>query len=160
MMVLLWTFVIISFIAAFVGLVVPMLPGVLLMWVGFFVYHFGINNGELTWFFWIAMAMLTFVTLISDYIAGSYFVKRYGGSRAGEFTAAIGIIIGSFLFPPFGIIIVPFIMVLFVELFIQKDITRAFNASIGSLFGFLTSTVAKFLILIIMVIWFVLDVLI
>lgn len=75
MMIVLWMVVIISFIAAFVGLVVPMLPGVLLMWVGFFIYHFGINNEELTWFFWIAMAMLTFVTLISDYIAGSYFVK-------------------------------------------------------------------------------------
>lgn len=160
MMIILWTLVIISFIAAFAGLVVPMVPGVLLMWVGFFIYHFGINNSELTWFFWIAMAMLTFITLISDYVAGSYFVKRYGGSKAGEFTAAIGMIIGSFLFLPFGIIVVPFIMVLFVELFIQKDITKAFNASIGSLFGFLTSTVAKLLILIIMVIWFVLDVVI
>ena len=160
MTILLWTIVILSFIAAFVGLVVPLLPGVLLMWIGFFVYHFGINSGELSWFFWIAMITLTAVTLVSDYVAGSYFVKKFGGSKAGEFAAAVGMLIGSFLFPPLGIIAVPFIVVLFVELYIQRDVAKAFNASVGSLLGFLTSTVAKLLILIIMIIWFVLDVVI
>ncbi|QTQ08697.1 DUF456 family protein [Macrococcoides canis] len=160
MMIILWTLVVISFIAAFAGLVVPMLPGVLLMWVGFFIYHFGINNSELSWFFWIAMITLTAVTLVSDYVAGSYFVKKFGGSKAGEFAAAVGMLIGSFLFPPLGIIAVPFIVVLFVELYLQRDVAKAFNASVGSLLGFLTSTVAKFLILIIMIIWFILDVVI
>lgn len=160
MTILLWTIVILSFIAAFVGLVVPLLPGVLLMWIGFFVYHFGINNNELSWFFWLAMITLTAVMLVSDYVAGSYFVKKFGGSKAGEFAAAVGMLIGSFLFPPLGIIAVPFIVVLFVELYIQRDVAKAFNASVGSLLGFLTSTVAKFLILIIMIIWFVLDVVI
>ncbi|UBH09093.1 DUF456 domain-containing protein [Macrococcus armenti] len=160
MTILLWTIVIFSFIAAFIGLVVPLLPGVLLMWIGFFVYQFGINNNELSWFFWLAMITLTTVTLVSDYVAGSYFVKKFGGSRAGEFAAAIGMLIGSFLFPPLGIIAVPFIVVLFVELYLQRDVAKAFNASVGSLLGFLTSTVAKFLILIIMIIWFVLDVVI
>lgn len=69
-------------------------------------------------------------------------------------------LIGSFLFPPLGIIAVPFIVVLFVELYLQRDVAKAFNASVGSLLGFLTSTVAKFLILIIMIIWFILDVVI
>ncbi|QUR94062.1 DUF456 domain-containing protein [Macrococcoides canis] len=160
MMIILWTLVVISFIAAFAGLVVPMLPGVLLMWIGFFIYHFGINNSELSWFFWIAMITLTAVTLVSDYVAGSYFVKKFGGSKAGEFAAAVGMLIGSFLFPPLGIIAVPFIVVLFVELYLQRDVAKAFNASVGSLLGFLTSTVAKFLILIIMIIWFILDVVI
>lgn len=160
MTILLWTIVILSFIAAFVGLVVPLLPGVLLMWIGFFVYHFGINNNELSWFFWLAMITLTAVMLVSDYVAGSYFVKKFGGSKAGEFAAAVGMLIGSFLFPPLGIIAVPFIVVLFVELYLQRDVAKAFNASVGSLLGFLTSTVAKFLILIIMIIWFVLDVVI
>ncbi|UTH02987.1 DUF456 domain-containing protein [Macrococcoides canis] len=160
MMIILWTLVVISFIAAFAGLVVPLLPGVLLMWIGFFVYHFGINNSELSWFFWIAMITLTAVTIVSDYVAGSYFVKKFGGSKVGEFAAAVGMLIGSFLFPPLGIIAVPFIAVLFVELYLQRDVAKAFNASVGSLLGFLTSTVAKLLILIIMVIWFVLDVVI
>lgn len=47
-----------------------------------FIYHFGINNSELSWFFWIAMITLTAVTLVSDYVACSYFVKKFGGSKA------------------------------------------------------------------------------
>lgn len=155
-----WTLIILAFLSAFVALIMPMIPGILMMWVGFFIYHFAVNNNELSWFFWIAMATLTIITLLSDYVLGGHFVKKYGGSRAGELTAAIGIILGSFFFPPFGIIFIPFTAVFIVELLIHQDFKRALNASIGSLFGFLTSTVAKFMILIIMVIWFVLDIII
>ncbi|MCH4985243.1 DUF456 domain-containing protein [Macrococcus epidermidis] len=157
---ILWTFVILAFLSAFVALVMPMIPGILMMWVGFFIYHFAINNNELSWFFWIAMATLTIIILISDYVLGSRFVKKFGGSKAGELTAAIGIILGSFFFPPFGIIIIPFVAVFIVELLIQQDFKRAMDASIGSLLGFLTSTLAKFIILIIMIIWFIFDIII
>lgn len=157
---ILWTLVILAFLSAFVALVMPMIPGILMMWIGFFIYHFAINNNELSWFFWIAMATLTIITLLSDYVLGSRFVKKFGGSKAGELTAAIGIILGSFFFPPFGIIIIPFVAVFIVELLIQQDFKRAMDASIGSLLGFLTSTVAKFIILIIMIIWFIFDIII
>ncbi|RAI80544.1 DUF456 family protein [Macrococcoides goetzii] len=157
---ILWTLVILAFLSAFVALVMPMIPGILMMWIGFFIYHFAINNNELSWFFWIAMATLTIITLLSDYVLGSRFVKKYGGSKEGELTAAIGIILGSFFFPPFGIIIIPFVAVFIVELLIQQDFKRAMDASIGSLLGFLTSTVAKFIILIIMIIWFIFDIII
>ncbi|UTH16841.1 DUF456 domain-containing protein [Macrococcus epidermidis] len=157
---ILWTLIILAFLSAFVALIMPMIPGILMMWVGFFIYHFAINNNELSWFFWIAMATLTIITLVSDYVLGSRFVKKFGGSKAGELTAAIGIILGSFFFPPFGIIIIPFVAVFIVELLIQQDFKRAMDASIGSLLGFLTSTLAKFIILVIMIIWFIFDIII
>lgn len=160
MTVLYWLLIVLSFISAFVALVVPVIPGILMMWIGFFIYHFGINNQEISWFFWVAMATLTIITLVSDYVIGSRFVKKYGGSKAGELTAAISIILGSFFFPPFGTILLPLAAVFIVELLIQQDFKRAYEASLGSLFGFLTSTVAKFMILIIMIIWFILDIII
>ena len=36
-----------------------------------------------------------------------YFVNRFGGSKLGEYAALIGVIVGCFVIPPFGIIIVP-----------------------------------------------------
>ncbi|KAA1042385.1 DUF456 domain-containing protein [Macrococcus equipercicus] len=155
---IIWLLIIAAFILAFVGLVVPVIPGILLMWIGFFLYHFMIDDSKLSWFFWIVMMILTIATLVSDYVAGSYFVKRYGGSKAGEITAAVGVIVGSFVIPPFGVIIVPLIAVLLIELIMLKDPVRAVKASIGSLFGFLASTLAKFLILLIMVIWFLIAI--
>lgn len=158
MIVFMWLIVIIAFAAAFLGLVMPMIPSVLMMWIGFLVYQFGIDRQELSWFFWLAMGTLTVILLLSDYIAGGYFVKKYGGSKAGELTAAVGVFVGSFIFPPLGIILVPLVAVFIVEWITFKDAGQAMKSSIGSLFGFLTSTAAKMMILVIMVIWFFLDV--
>lgn len=155
---LIWLLIVAAFILAFVALVVPVIPGILMMWIGFFLYHFMIDDSKLSWFFWVVMTILTMITLVSDYIAGSYFVKRYGGSKAGGITAALSVLVGSFVMPPFGVIIVPLIAVFVIELIVVKEPERAVKASIGSLFGFLTSTFAKFLILVIMTIWFLIDV--
>ena len=155
---LLWLLIVLSFIVAFVALVVPAIPGILFMWIGFLIYHFGINNDALSWFFWIGMLTFTVIILISDYVLGGYFVKRYGGTKPGEITAAIGILVGSFILPPFGIIIVPFVAVLIIEFIMVKDLNQAFKSSIGSIFGFLTSSVAKFMILILMILWFSIDI--
>lgn len=56
-----------------------------------FIYHFAINNNELSWFFWIAMATLTIITLVSDYVLGSRFVKKFGGSKAGSLRQQSGL---------------------------------------------------------------------
>lgn len=160
MTMLLWLIVVAAFAAAFLGLVMPMIPGVLMMWIGFFIYQFCIDSHELSWFFWLAMITLTVLSLVSDYVAGGYFIKKYGGSKPGEITAAVGVFVGSFIFPPLGIILVPLIAVFIVELIAFKDASQAVKSSIGSLLGFLTSTGAKLFILIIMTVWFFLDVMV
>ena len=104
------------------------------------------------------MILFTVFMILSDIIMNSYFVKKFGGSKLGETMAAVGVIIGCFVFPPFGIIIVPFILVFVSEIIQKSDISAALNASIGSLLGFLTSTIAKALIMIVMVIWFFIDI--
>ena len=53
-----------------------------------------------------------------------YFVNRFGGSKLGEYAALIGVIVGCFVIPPFGIIIVPFIAVLIVELVQDFDFEK------------------------------------
>lgn len=155
-----WIIVICAFLLGFASLLVPMIPGVVVMWVGFLTYHFGIDHHKLSIWFWLAMVTLTIVILVSDYVAGSYFVKKYGGSKAGEITAALAVFAGSFIFPPFGILIVPFVAVLVVELVSHQDFKRAFDASIGSLFGFLASTLAKFMIMVVMILWFIFDIIV
>lgn len=149
----LWILIILLFILSFIGLVFPILPSSLLIWVGFFVYHFKINSTELGWLFWTMMIVFTVVLFLADIIANRHFVKRFGGSKLGENIAAISVIIGSF-FPPFGILIVPFIAVVIVELFQARSIHEATRAATGSLIGFLGGTVAKIIIQLMMIIWF------
>lgn len=149
-----WIIIVVLFIGSFVGLVFPILPSVLFLWLGFIIYQFGIAGGELNTLFWIAMVIFTILLIGSDIIANSYFVKKFGGSKAGEMGAAVAVIIGSFITPPFGIIYVPFIVVFLIELISRRTVEQAFRASIGSLMGFLGGTFAKIVLQLIMIIWF------
>ena len=88
-----------------------------MLWIGFCLYQFGINGEELSWLFWVGMVIFTMILFASDLIANSYFVKKCGGSKWGERVAGIAVIVGSFIVPPFGILIVPFVAVFLVLMF-------------------------------------------
>ncbi|SES97941.1 hypothetical protein SAMN05216389_10439 [Oceanobacillus limi] len=152
--IVIWVCIIALFILSFIGVVFPIIPSVLVLWIGFLLYHFIINGSELGLVFWIAMLLFTVILIVADIIANSYFVKRFGGSKWGERGAAIAVIVGSFIIPPFGIIIIPFIAVFVIELMQSRTTQEALRASIGSLLGFLGGAFAKVVIQLIMIIWF------
>lgn len=158
MTVLLWLLIIFAFILAFVGLIKPVIPSVLMLWVGFLIYQFAFNNGELSWIFYVSMIVLTILMFISDFAMNKYFVNKYGGSKISEYVALIGVLVGCFVFPPFGIIIIPFVAVFAVELMQDFDVNKAFKASLGSIVAFLTSNIAKAIIMFIMIVCFFIDV--
>ncbi len=155
-----WIIIGASFILGFAGLVFPVVPSILMFWVGFLVFHFAVDGEALSWMFWLIVFVLTLLVLFSDFIANSYFVKRYGGTKRGEYAAIAGVIVGMFLYPPFGVIFVPFVFVLVVEAIGSRDMNQAFKASIGSLLAFLSSAIFNAVIYAIMTIWFLLDALV
>ena len=158
MTVLLWLLIIFAFILAFVGLIKPVISSVLMLWVGFLIYQLAFNNGELSWIFYVSMIVLTVLMFISDFAMNKYFVNKYGGSKISEYVALIGVLVGCFVFPPFCIIIIPFVAVFAVELMQDFDVNKAFKASLGSIVAFLTSNIAKAIIMFIMIVWFFIDV--
>src|SRR5699024_12207167 len=92
------------------------IPVVLLLWVGFLLYHFMIDAVSLSVIFWVASRDLTGVLFIADFWTNRYYVKKHGGSKTSEWGAIVGIIIGTFLFPPFSILILPLLFVFLLEL--------------------------------------------
>lgn len=152
-----WVIIAASFILGFAGLIFPVVPSIIMFWVGFLVFQFAVDGEALSWMFWVIMIVLTILVLFSDFIANSYFVKRFGGTKKGEYAAIAGVIIGMFVYPPIGIIVVPFILVLIVEGLGSKDMNQAFKASIGSLLAFLSSAIFNALVYVFMVIWFLFD---
>ncbi|WP_217587324.1 DUF456 domain-containing protein [Lentibacillus saliphilus] len=156
--VLFWAIIIVMFILSFVGLLYPVIPSVLLLWVGFLLYHFGMNGDALGWVFWSAMIVFTVILIVADIIANSFFVKKFGGSKWGERLAGVAVIVGSFIYPPFGILVVPFVTVLIVEMVQKRTVEEAFKASIGSLIGFLSGSFAKAFIQLVMIAAFVIGI--
>lgn len=134
-----------------------MIPAVLFLWIGFIIYQWGIDDTSLSWIFWLGMLFLTLLIFISDLLMNRYFVNRFGGSKKGEWAALIGVILGSFILPPFGIVIFPFILVLIVEMLEQKRFDVALKASFGSIVAFFSSTFTQAFVMLIMVIWFFVD---
>ncbi|MBM7571152.1 DUF456 domain-containing protein [Aquibacillus albus] len=151
--VIIWLLIIACFILSFVGIIFPLVPSPLVLWIGFLL-HFFFLEGNLSGLFWGAMVILTIILVVSDIIANSYFVKKYGGSKWGERIAAVGVIVGSFIVPPFGIIVVPFVAVLITELLQKRSPQESVRAAIGSLLGFLGGSIAKVVIQTIMIVWF------
>lgn len=154
----LWILIILMFVLAFVGLIKPIIPSVLVMWIGSIIYQIGFNDGRLSWIFYVAMIIFTVFILVADFMMNKYFVNRFGGSKVGEYTALVGVIVGCFVFPPFGIILVPLIAVFVVELLNGFDFKKALKVSLGSVIAFLASTVSQAIIMVMMVIWFFVDV--
>ncbi|MGZ9818165.1 DUF456 domain-containing protein [Peribacillus simplex] len=153
-----WGLTILLFVISFVGIVYPIIPSVVAIWGGFVVYQFLINPNELSLWFWISMVILSAVLIAADLIANSYFVKKNGGSKTSEKIAAIATIIGSFVFPPFGIILVPFLAVLVTVYILHKDAMKATKIGFATIIGFLGGSVAKILIQLLMIVWFIFTV--
>lgn len=160
MNIILWSGVILLFILSFIGLVVPIIPGVGLIWGGVALYHFFIDSMSLTWVTWGSFALLTIVLLLTDQVAAYYFVKKTGGSKLGSILATIGVLVGVFVMPPFGIIIVPFVLVILVELLQQKSLSSALEIALGTVIAFFSGTVAKALFQLIMIGIFIVDVIV
>lgn len=154
MEIVIWILIIALFVLSFAGIIFPIIPSVFVLWGGFLLYQFALNPNELTLSFWIGMGIITALLVGADIISNSYFVKKYGGSKWGERGAAVAVIIGSFIVPPFGILIVPFLTVFIIELLQQRTVQEAFRASFGSLIGFLGGAVAKIVLQFVMIVWF------
>lgn len=97
---ILWILIIIAFALAFIGLIKPVIPSLLMLWIGFLIYQFGFHDGRLSWIFYVAMIIFTIMILVADFVMNKYFVNRFGGSKIGEYTALIGVIVGCFVFLP------------------------------------------------------------
>ncbi|GEB33735.1 membrane protein [Brevibacillus parabrevis] len=155
--ILLWIVVLVLFALSIAGIFLPVLPDTILLWAGFLLYHFFIADpgAGLPASFWWGMVVFSILLYGADLLTNMYFVKKYGGSKWSSVAAAAGIFLGIFVFPPFGMIVLPFVFVVLVELLVQNQpFERAVKAGFGSLIGFLGSAVVKVVLQVTMIIWF------
>ena len=122
-----------------IGSIVPGLPGPPLAFTGLLLYHFLINPISLESIIWIGI--LVIIVTFLDYWLQIYGVRKAGGGRYAIRGSIIGILLGVFLFPPFGILIGAFI-----GAFIGAKIEMGKNPvqiAFGAVWGFVIGTVLK-----------------
>lgn len=154
-----WTLVILSFVIAFVGLIYPIIPSVLFIFLGFVIHGLFHGFGEFPWWFWVIEVLFTVLLFGADSLANAFGVKKFGGSEAGIWGSTIGLLVGPFLIPFAGILVGPFVGAVIAELLFSKSSFKlALKTGIGSLVGFLTSIITKGIVQIVMIILFVIIV--
>lgn len=154
-----WTLVITSFIIAFIGLIYPVIPSVLFIFIGFIIHGLFHGFQQLPWWFWVIEVLFTILLFGADTLANAFGVKRFGGSEAGVWGSTIGLLVGPFIIPFAGILIGPFMGAVIAELiFSNNTIAQAIKAGFGSLVGFLTSIITKGIVQVVMIVLFVLVV--
>ncbi|SFR10088.1 DUF456 domain-containing protein [Desulfoscipio geothermicus] len=145
---------IIFFVAGIAGSVLPVLPGAVLIWLGMLVYGYLTKFATLGLVFYIGQALAVLLVYLTDYLAGAWGVKRYGGSRSAIYGSVIGTVLGLVLLGPAGIIFGPFVGAVAGELLNKKTLDTAVRSGIGTMVGLLSGSLLKLAIEIIMIIWF------
>jgi len=149
-----WILIIVLFVVGMIGAVYPILPGALAIYLAFFVYGWFFSFDSFGPVFWIVQTLIVIALFVADYVVGAWGVKKFGGSKYSVIGSTIGIIAGAFIFPPFGLIIGPFVGAFAGELLAGSAPGKAVKVSLGSLLGLLSSTIVKIILQIAMVILF------
>jgi len=95
---------------------------------------------------------------VADFIANKLLLQQSGAVKWSERVSPLAIIVGAFIVPPLGLILVPFIAVLAMELLHRKSLQEAARLAGITVVSFLTSTLAKAVMQVGIIVVFILSV--
>lgn len=91
----------------------------------------------------IGLAALTIISVFLDYFLPVRGAQKYGSTRWGTWGAFIGLLIGVFFFPPFGLIFGALAGAITGELLAGKGETAAMRAGWGVFLGYFVSLLIR-----------------
>lgn len=122
-------------LAGIFGCILPIIPGPIFSFVALILLSWAKNWQVFSLTFLMVMGSLTALLMILDYIVPALGAKKFGASKLGVWGSAIGMIIGIFFIPPWGIIVGAFVGALIGELLAGKSGKKALRAGWGVLIG-------------------------
>lgn len=140
------------------GTVVPVLPGIPLIWITMLLFAIVEKFERVdTRFLGITLAVMI-AAEAADHLGRAWGARRFGASKAGAWGAVIGAIVGLF-FLPIGLVLGPFLGVVVAELMSGRTTAESIRAGWGGLIGALGSMAVKLTVAIGLTIAFVVKVL-
>lgn len=136
------------------GCVLPIIPGPLVSFFGLWFLDFT-DYADFSAEFILIFLGISLLVLAIDFVMPIWGTKKYGGSKEGVWGATAGLLIGIFFFPPFGLILGPFLGAFIVEIIRKQEFDKAIRAGVGSLVGFLLGTGLKLMASLAMLIYFI-----
>ena len=136
------------------GVVIPILPGLALIWGVAIVYGFIVGWSALGVAAIVALTLLLAVSIVKSILVPRKTAAESGASGWSQLGAVVGAIIGFFVIPIVGVIIGALVGVLVAEVLIKGDWGLAWTATKGMAKGFGISALIDFVLGLIMIaIW-------
>jgi hypothetical protein len=139
---LLWTLAVALIVIGLVGVVLPAVPGTMLIFAGLVLGAWAdgftrVGPGTI-----VVLGLLAAASYGIDFAAAALGAKRLGASRRAMAGAALGTLLGLMFGLP-GLIVGPFLGALLGELTTNRDLIRAGRMGVAAWVGFAIGTVAK-----------------
>jgi uncharacterized protein len=128
--------------AGLAGLVLPVLPGSLLLVAGVALMGWASHFTVIGWPTVIAAAAIGLAMWAADHVAAVLGARAFGASGWAMAGSAVGVVVGLFFGLP-GIILGPALGATAFELWKDPNVARAARAGVGALVGFLVGTAVK-----------------
>ena len=128
--------------AGFVGAILPVLPGIPVMFGGMLLAAWIGHFEKIPLWVIVVLGILAAFSVVFDFLAGSYGAKRYGASTAAAWGALIGTIVGLFFGIP-GLLLGPFIGAVIGQLVSGSKLDHATRVGFGTWIGLLIGTAIK-----------------
>jgi uncharacterized protein YqgC (DUF456 family) len=139
---LLWTLAIALVAVGLVGVVLPAVPGTLLIFAGLLIGAWADGFTRVGVGTIVVLAVVAAASYGIDFVAAALGVKRLGASRRAMAGAALGTLLGLPLGLP-GLIAGPFVGALLGELAANRDLMRASRMGLAAWIGFAIGMVVK-----------------
>lgn len=146
----LWILAIALIVLGVAGTVLPMLPGVILVFGGIALAAWIDDFARIPMWLLLLLGVLTAVAWIVDYLAAAAGAKRAGASRLAIIGAGIGTLAGIFS-GLWGLLFMPLAGAAIGEYIAQRDAWRAGKVGLATWIGLLLGTAVKVAIVFAMV---------
>lgn len=140
--ILLWLLAAICLAAGFAGLVLPMLPGIPLVFAGLVLLAWAENFAYVGWTTLTLLGVLALASYGVDFLATALGARKYGASARAIWGAAIGALIGMFFGLP-GLLFGPFLGAIAGEISGRNSLRAAMQAGVGATLGLLFGALLK-----------------
>ena len=134
---LLWTVIVaVAMVLGLFGVVLPVLPGLVLIWGAAVVYGLIVGFNTIGWVVIAILSALTVVSIVKGFVIPRRAAVDSGASTRAQVGAVVGGLIGFFIIPVFGLIIGALAGLVLVEYQLKGDWNAAMTAAKGTARGF------------------------
>lgn len=139
---LLWIVVLVLVAVGLAGTVLPALPGVPMIFIGFWLAAWIDGYERVGTFTLVLLGLLVLLSIVIDFAASALGARRVGASARAVTGAALGTIVGLFFGLP-GLLLGPFAGAVIGELSARRSLPQATRAGLATWLGLLFGTLAK-----------------